>query len=188
MQLTLLHGYPDFVGLRCTWCGYGSGPTSLLSTGDPISLPRYNYYIDDIGGNFLSVSGTYDVIGQPAAVGPRASWSLIWRFATSGSIASATIAGAGTGQTPGTYTLTTSGGGGTGAAISITVAAGGTVTATPIVLTPGKNYTSAPTFTAAAGGTPATFTGVLSTIGAPVAAGANLSAEQVQLMGFGGQY
>jgi hypothetical protein len=183
MQLTLLHGYPDFVGLRCTWCGYGSGPSSLLSTGDPISLPRYNYYIDAIGGNFRSVSGTYDVIGQPAAVGPRASWSLIWRFATTGSVASVT-AGSGTGMTAGTYLVTAT----TGTAQISVVVTNATTVGTITVIKPGSNYTSAPTFTLAAGGTSATLTATLSTIGASVAAGANLSAEQVQLMGLGGQY
>ena len=63
---------------------------------------------------------------------------------------------AGSGQTPGTYPVTASAG---GAVASITVAAGGTVTAQPIILTPGGPYTDAavPTFTLAAGGTPATF-------------------------------
>jgi hypothetical protein len=187
MQLTLLHGYPDFVGLRCTWCGYGNGPTSLPAAGDPISLPRYNYYIDSIGGEFVTVSGTYEVTGQPSAVGARATWTLTWRFATAGSVASAT-ATAGTGQTPGTYLISGTSGGGTGAQISVTVAAGGTVTATPIVVNPGKNYTSVPTFTVAAGGTPSVITPVLSTEGGIVATGTNLSAEQVQISGFGGQY
>lgn len=63
---------------------------------------------------------------------------------------------AGSGQTAGTYTVTANTG---GAVASITVAGGGTVTAQPIILTPGGPYTDAavPTFTLAAGGTPATF-------------------------------
>jgi hypothetical protein len=190
MQLTLLHGYPDFVGLRCTWCGYGNGPSSLLSTGDPISLPRYNYYIDDIGGDFISVSGNYGVVGKPSAVGPRASWVLVWRFATSGSVASVTIgsSGAGTGMTPGTYLISATGGGGTGAQVSVVVASS-TLVSSATVISPGSGYTSAPTIpTTALGGAPPSLTAVLSVIAAPVAAGANLSAEQVQIMGFGGQY
>lgn len=65
-----------------------------------------------------------------------------------------TILTPGSGQTPGTYTATASTG---GAVIQYVVAAGGTVTAIPTVLNPGK-YTvdTAPTFTIAAGGTPAT--------------------------------
>jgi hypothetical protein len=63
---------------------------------------------------------------------------------------------AGSGQTPGTYSVTASAG---GAVASITVAAGGTVTAQPIITTRGGPYTdtAVPTFTLAAGGTPATF-------------------------------
>lgn len=64
---------------------------------------------------------------------------------------------AGSGQTPGYYEIAGSGGGGTGAVIGVVVAAGGTVTAPPTVVVAGQNYTSAPTFTLAAGGTPATF-------------------------------
>lgn len=63
---------------------------------------------------------------------------------------------AGSGQTPGTYSVAASAG---GAVASITVASGGTVTAQPIITTPGGPYADAavPTFTLAAGGTPATF-------------------------------
>jgi len=63
---------------------------------------------------------------------------------------------AGSGQTPGTYTVTADTG---GAVASIVVAAGGTVTAQPTILTPGGPYTDAavPRFTLVSGGTPATF-------------------------------
>lgn len=89
------------------------------------------------------------------------------------SVASVT-ATAGSGQTPGTYTLTGSGGlattgglagnggqAGTNAIIQVIVAAGGTVTAAPTVINSGAKYNVAgpnPTFTLAAGGTPSTFT------------------------------
>lgn len=70
-----------------------------------------------------------------------------------------TVYSAGSGQTPGTYIINgvnqpgdvT----GSGAQISVTVAANGTVTATPVVINPGANYTLPPSFTLAAGGTPA---------------------------------
>jgi hypothetical protein len=184
MQLTLLHGYPDFVGKRATWCGYGNGPSSLLAAGDLVKLPCFGYYIDAIAGSFRSVSGIYDVIAQPAAVGARASWSLIWRFATTGSVASVAQNQAGTGMTTGTYIVTAT----TGTAQISVVVASATTLGAITVLNPGSGYTLAPTFTLAAGGTSATLTATLSTIGATVAAGANLSAEQVQIMGFGGQY
>jgi len=63
---------------------------------------------------------------------------------------------AGTGQTPGTYQIAAVGGGGTGAIIQVVVSAAGTVLANPTVVVRGSGYTSTPTFTVAAGGTPAT--------------------------------
>jgi hypothetical protein len=61
---------------------------------------------------------------------------------------------AGSGQTPGTYTANASTG---GAVIQYVIAAGGTMTAAPTVLVSGNYPTGvAPTFTIAAGGTPAT--------------------------------
>lgn len=74
---------------------------------------------------------------------------------------SLTIATAGSGQTPGTYTVNASGGGGSGATASIIVSAAGTVTQTPAITNPGSGYTSAPTFTLSAGGTAATFTATM---------------------------
>jgi len=84
---------------------------------------------------------------------------------TSGTVKSVVIATAGSAQTAGTYTVfaTVSSGGGSGASISVTVTAAGTVTATPVVITAGSGYVSAPTFTLAAGGTPATFSAQLDT-------------------------
>ena len=69
---------------------------------------------------------------------------------------SVNILTAGSGQTPGTYTVTASAG---GAVMQYVVASGGTVTAQPTILTPGGPYTDAavPTFTLPAnGGTAAT--------------------------------
>lgn len=72
------------------------------------------------------------------------------------SLLAALVLTAGTGQTPGTYQIAGSGGGGTGAIIQVVVTAAGTVTANPTVISKGTGYTSIPTFTVAAGGTPAT--------------------------------
>ena len=76
-----------------------------------------------------------------------------------GTVAYATIATAGLGQTPGTYTvpvLDAPGNAGSGATVSITVNADRTVTLPPILLTAGSNYTT-PYITFGEGGTPATF-------------------------------
>lgn len=72
------------------------------------------------------------------------------------SVLAAILLTAGSGQTPGTYNIAASGGGGTGAIIQVVVASGGTVTQQPVVIAQGVNYTTLPTFTVAAGGTPAT--------------------------------
>lgn len=83
MQLTLLKGYPDFVGKRAIFVGYGSGPASYNSTtGDPVAMPLPNWYIDMIDGGANTVSGTYFVRAQPAGTGARQAWALFW-YATS---------------------------------------------------------------------------------------------------------
>ena len=79
-------------------------------------------------------------------------------------VAYLTVLTAGSGQTPGTYTVNATGGGGTGAQASIVVNSDGTVTQQPTVLDQGSGYTSAPTFTLAAGGTPATFSSTLNAV------------------------
>jgi hypothetical protein len=74
-----------------------------------------------------------------------------------GTIAYATILTAGSGQTPGTYTVPVlDGGAGAAGTLSITVDANGKVTQTPVVLTVGSGYTT-PYVTFAHGGTAATF-------------------------------
>jgi hypothetical protein len=75
---------------------------------------------------------------------------------SSKAVVSVPILTAGSGQTNGTYTATASTG---GAVISYTIA-GGALTAVTIV-TPGGPYTTAPTFTIAAGGTPGTVQAVI---------------------------
>jgi hypothetical protein len=84
MQLTLLRGYPDFVGKRATFVGFGNGPASYnATTGDIVKLPQPNYYIDAIESGALTVSGTYFVRAKPSGVGPRMTWALFW-FSTAG--------------------------------------------------------------------------------------------------------
>jgi len=103
MQLTLLKGYPDFVGKRANFVGYGSGPASYATWtagtapaastgGDSVALPLPNYYIDAIdntGQN--SVSGTYYVKAASSGVGPRQTWRLAWYVtATNAQVTAAT--------------------------------------------------------------------------------------------------
>lgn len=182
----ILAGYEQPIGSKLQAVVDHFGPVSYSqTTGDvyPASNLGRGGFDKVFGG--LSLDGVYDVkAGYPAGTvaGQEVSTSVLtWFFATTGSVASLAISTAGSGQTPGTYTVNATGGAGTGAQASITVAGGGTVTAVPIILNPGKNYTSAPTFTLAAGGTPATFTATLSTAGAQVATGANLSGSAARL-------
>lgn len=133
-----------------------------------------------------SVSGNYAVDTLYGGTGVRSSVKLRWKYAgvgTTGVIGVGTSGGSG--MTAGTYALAFSGGGGSGASGTITVT-GSAVTS--IVLTsPGTGYTSAPTVTAATGGTPPTLAATIgSNAGGEVAAATNLSAETVRLMAQGG--
>src|SRR5271170_1598144 len=95
MQLTLLHGYPDLIGKREAWCGYGSGPASYvqvttLGGGDPLSVPVFQEYID-IAFPAMTKSGTYIVYPVPVTTGIRPTWRLKWITASSGAeVAAAT--------------------------------------------------------------------------------------------------
>lgn len=72
------------------------------------------------------------------------------------SVQSVAIVTPGSGQTAGTYTATSSTAGGTQVAvIQYTISSSGTLVGLPIVTQPGAGFTSIPTFTIAAGGTPA---------------------------------
>ena len=84
MQITFLKGYPDFVGKRATFVGFGNGPASYSqTTGDVVTIPLSNWYIDAVGGGVMSVSGTYFVRSQAAGTGARQAWTLHW-YASSG--------------------------------------------------------------------------------------------------------
>lgn len=84
MQLTLLKGYPDLVGRRQIFAGYGNGPTSYnITTGDPVIIPGYEKYIDAVFSG-ISVSGTYRVDAGPAAAGARQPWALTWSVVSTG--------------------------------------------------------------------------------------------------------
>lgn len=84
MQLTLLKGYPDYIGKRFAFAGFGSGPASYATGGDPLALPIYQKYIDSVADTH-SLSGTYIVSARPSATGTsRATWKLVWFVAATG--------------------------------------------------------------------------------------------------------
>jgi hypothetical protein len=83
MVLTMLNGYPDFIGYRQAFAGYGTGPTSYnATTGDVVTLSNNRRFIDVLWGGVQSLSGTYTVFARPSGTGERQTWSLHW-FTTS---------------------------------------------------------------------------------------------------------
>lgn len=186
-QDKILAGYPQPIGAKIQSVTDHFGPVSYNQATGEVYTAAGNQnqggFDKVIGG--VTLDGIYTVeAGFPAGTGAGVgvtSVVLIWKFATTGSVASLAIATPGSAQTPGTYIVNATGGAGTGAQASIVVAGGGTVTAIPVITNPGKGYTSAPTFTLAAGGTPATFTPTLSVAGGLVATGANVSTSAVRL-------
>ena len=78
MNLNLYPGYPDRIGKRFAFAGWGIGPTSYnTTTKDPIALPGFQNYIDVLHGA-ITVSGTYQLRAIPSGKGPRATWKLVW--------------------------------------------------------------------------------------------------------------
>lgn len=76
MDITLYHGYPDLVGKRSMWAGYGS-PGVYATGGVSINILAYQYYIDSVDSSgILSVSGNYWGRAIPSGKGPRATWKF----------------------------------------------------------------------------------------------------------------
>src|ERR1700677_4545758 len=85
MQLTLLKGYLDRTGRRTHFCGYGTGPSSYSqTTGDALTIPGYETYIDDVFPTAQDPTGTYYAQPRPSAVGARSTWSLHWFVVATG--------------------------------------------------------------------------------------------------------
>ena len=78
MNITLLPGYPDAVGHRRIWCGYGHGMASYVQSGDILSVPAGTLYIDSVSVASDS-TGTYEIWPVTSGgVGSRKSWILLW--------------------------------------------------------------------------------------------------------------
>lgn len=187
MNITFLKGYPDYIGKRFAWAGFGTGPASYNpAVGDPVLFPRYDNYVDAIP-SCMSVSGNYELKFVPSAAGARATWNAYWYYSGREGVTSVVQNVAGSGMTAGTYALSASGGGGTGFAGTVTVLTATTI-ATPVITNPGSGYTSAPTITATTGGTAPTFTVTVAAASGAVANTTNLSTETAQVSGLGGTY
>ena len=167
---------------------YAVGPSSYAAAGDPVYNPGANEYIN-FPMQTVSVSGNYEVLFFPAATGlnivragapspSQSGWTALWLYSGRQGVTVVQNA-AGSGMTPGTVVaITFSGGTGGGAAGTVKVL---TATTIAITLTNTGSYTVAPTASiSATGGTPATLTVALGPASGPVAAGTNLSAEQIQ--------
>lgn len=132
-----------------------------------------------IGSANYSVSGNFQVFGQPTGTGSRKTWLLIWEYSDRTDTAGVTGATVTLGTTPtnGTYNITATTGTG-----QIQVVVAGGVLSSVNVLVPGV-YSTAPTFTPPAGlGTGATIVAQVGTLGGyEVADGTNLTAEVVKL-------
>jgi hypothetical protein len=85
MQLTLLSGYPDLVGRRQTFCGFGTGPSSYSqTTGDVLNAFQYGGKYDFVSNTPQDPTGTYFAEARPSAVGAGATWSLHWIVVATG--------------------------------------------------------------------------------------------------------
>ena len=80
MILTMVNGYPDFIGYRQSFCGSGAGPASYSqTTGDPLTLSNNRRFIDDVASGWkLSLSGNYYVRPWVQVAGERQAWTLLW--------------------------------------------------------------------------------------------------------------
>lgn len=147
----LLAVYPSPTGLQDT-------RTGLAEQGGGLNVGEWVEFTEDEAQALspLLHTGRYRFVKlDPGATLANLVKGAVLGFAFNGTVAQAAITGAGSGQTPGTYTVAASGGGGTGAVLQYVIGSGGTVISATI-LTKGSGYTSVPTFTLAAGGTPGT--------------------------------
>lgn len=164
-----------FIRALPTWLAWNNGnftsPTGItdVNTGQPIAAGGLNAgdYFDcsnqeaqaaSYTTNGLLFAGRYRfVLVDSSATAANIKTGTIGYLRNGSSISGVVVTAVGSGQTAGTYTINanTGVGGGTGAQIQVVVGAGGTITSAT-VLSGGNGYSSDPTFTVAAGGTPGT--------------------------------
>lgn len=194
-QNTQIAGFPDVWGGRSRAVPVDhQGPASYVAGGEV--FPTQSVYG---GPNSLGLagvlwcsggtteSGNYDVVPIFGGGGKIAGTiKLKWQISGGAGNGVTSVTGSGgSGMTVAPVALAFSGGGGSGAAGTLTVL---TATTFSIKITnPGSGYTSAPTVTAATGGTPPTLTATIGGVaGLEVPAATNLSAEVIRLLVIGG--
>lgn len=180
---------PAHAGQRQLFELYAKGPSSYSQTTGDVIDAGPTVYLSAVP-TFSSSSGNYMVRVAPSVTNNlRPKQTARWYYTAGGGtqgVNSVVIATAGTGQTPGVYTVNASAG---SAVLQYTIGAGGTLTGVKI-LNPGSAYTAVPTFTLAAnGGTPGTVTATIgSIVGIEVATSVDLSGETVQFFAIGGEF
>lgn len=185
-----------------TWLAWNNGnftsPTGITdqATGQPVAAGGLNLgdYFDATNdeaasasytNNGLLYNGRYRFVQvDSGATAANVKTGTVGYLRAGLMLKTAVTLTAGSGQTPGAYTIAAniSSGGGSGAIIQVVVQANGTVTGNPVVIQGGANYTSVPTFTmpTSAGGTGATFVGQLNSTPNIV-----ISADQQAVSGVG---
>ena len=154
--------------LGCNGGGHGSGLVWGVGLGHATAVNSAFYTLNPSPGYPTAlysynntIYGDHGPPVQQTGAGVTMNGGYVVSIVTgSGGLASVYALTAGSGQTPGTYTVNATGGAGSGATASVVVGSGGTVSSVTMT-NPGWDYTSPPTFTLAAGGTPGTFASFL---------------------------
>lgn len=136
-----------------------------LNLGDYFDLTNEEAASASYTTNGLLYAGRYRYVHvDSGATAANVKTGTVGYIRNGNSVKTAAITGAGSGQTAGTYQVAANvgSGGGSGAILGVVVGASGTVT-NVYVVAGGFGYTSVPTFTVAAGGTPGTVVGQLGT-------------------------
>lgn len=135
-------------------------PFNICPTTDkPMVQPAYQQAWPGTGVSlysFIYGVAITDEVGSWSVTSQPSSGNMTLSESSTYIVNGVKVATAGSGQTNGTFVINGSGGGGTGAQVRITIAGGVIVDKT--IVNAGINYTSAPTFTVAEGGTPGTLT------------------------------
>lgn len=131
-----------------------------LNAGDYFTATNDEAAASSYTTNGLLFSGRYRYVKvDSGATAANVKTGTVGYLRAGLSVKTAVTLTVGSGQTAGTYTVAAAAGsgGGSGAVIQVVVLANGTVSGNPVVLQGGTGYSSQPTFTLVAGGTPATF-------------------------------
>lgn len=166
-----------------TWLAWNNtnftSPTGLtdVNTGQPLAAGGLNLgtYFDATNEeaaqasytvNGLLYQGRYRLVQvDSGATAANVKTGTIGYLRAGTSVKNAVTTSAGSGQTAGTYQIAANAGsgGGSGAVIQVLIGSNGLIVGNPSIVVGGFGYSSVPTFTVAAGGTPGTVVAQLGT-------------------------